>query len=180
MYTKVAASALLMAARYNAFSPADVENLLAGLVEGLIQKDDLAKIQVCLTDASGLEVELQDAITDFMKGDLQDILAGVEILGKVVQELPADLGDCQAMQGDIDRIEKWASVFSDPTTLVRTLLTNIFENFSTISADISKTSTDIAAGDYMNVGEDVADIMVAALGPVPAAEDIESLVITQW
>ena len=178
MHPKVLAVALLATSKLTAFTPEDVEQFLGGLVMGLIQKDDLTKIEQCLTDAGGLESEMEEAIQDFMKGDLSDIIAGVEMVGKIIQELPTDLGDCQSMQADITRIEAWAQIFTNPTQLVETLITNTIANFSDITADISKTSQDIAAGDMYNTGEDIADIMVLELGKVPAMpEDLE---ITQW
>ena len=175
---KIASAVVVALAHYSAFDVHDVEEFLGGMIMGLIQKDDLTKIEQCLTDGEGLEKEVQEAITDFMKGDLQDIMAGVELVGKIIQELPTDLGDCQGMQADIDRIENWAKIFNDPTELVKVLIGNVVQNFATITADITKTSSDIAAADMYNAGIDVADILIAALGPVPAQP--EYLAITQW
>ena len=178
MHPKVLAVIAAVATKYSAFSPEDVEKLIAGLVFGLIAKDDLTKIETCLQDAQGLEAEVQDAITDFMKGDIQDIIAGVELVGKIIQELPTDLGDCKDMQDDLNRIEAWAAIFSDPTLLVKTLIGNVIQNFSAIEGDITKTSQDIASGDMYNTGVDIADIMVLALGAVPAGP--EDIIFTMW
>ena len=82
------------------------------------------------------------------------------------------------MQSDIDRIEVWAQIFNDPTKLITTLLTNIIKNFASITGDVTKASTDIAAADYYDTGVDVSDIMIQALGPVP--EGPETLKVTQW
>ena len=46
------------------------------------------------------------------------------------------------MQGDLDRIEKWAQIFEDPTKLVETLTVNILKNFSKIVKDISNETDD--------------------------------------
>ena len=150
-----------------AISLQDAEEFLGGLIYGLIQKDDLKDIETCLQDATTVEQEINDAIADFMKGDIQSIIQGVELVGKLIQELPTDLQDCQAIQGDLTRIENWASIFSDPSKLVETVTTNLIKNFSKITADITKTSTDIAGAQYYNAGEDIADVMVLTLGAVP-------------
>ena len=178
MNPKVLAATIALVSNYSAFSPADVENFLGGFIFGLIQKDDLSQIQKCLSDAGGLEKEIEEAFTDFAKGDVADIMAGITLVGKIIQELPADLQDCQGMQGDIDRIEKWAAIFSDPSALVKVVTTNVIKNFSALSKDVTQTMSDVGAGKMYNAGEDIADIMVLTVGAVPAGP--KDLTITQW
>ena len=157
----------------------DVENFLAGFIKGMIMVDDLTKIEKCLTDASGLEAELEEAFGDFEKGDITDIMAGIKVMGKVVQELPTDLGDCQDMQGDLNRIETWAAIFKDPTALAKAIQENLFKNLSNVEQDVMKLTADIKTDEMYYAGEDVAEILVNSLGPVPPAMP-ESLPITQW
>jgi hypothetical protein len=57
--------------------PADVENFLAGIIEGLIGNNDLPEIKQCLNDTSTIEKILLLAIADFEKGDIADIIKGV-------------------------------------------------------------------------------------------------------
>ena len=175
---KVFSTIAVLAASEYAITIDQAEQFIGGLIYGLIQKDDLKEIETCLTDADQVEKEVNDAITDFMKGDIADIMAGVELVGKIIQEIPTDLGDCQGMQADIDRIEKWAQIFNDPTKLVTTLATNVIQHFPAITADITKTSQDISGDDMWDAGIDVADILIQALGPVPA--EPETLELTQW
>ena len=40
------------------------------MIFGLIQKDDLPLIQTCLTDAENIDKEINEAVTDFAKGDI--------------------------------------------------------------------------------------------------------------
>ena len=175
---KVLSSLALIYAPQYAINIQEAEELLGGLIYGLIQKDDLSKIEVCLKDATTVEAEVNEAVQDFMKGDVQDILAGITVVGKLIQELPADLGDCQGMQADIARIEKWGEIFTDPTKLMQTVVQNLLTNYTKIFGDITKTSGDIAKADYYSAGTDVADVLVLTLGAVPQLpEDLE---VTQW
>jgi hypothetical protein len=57
--------------------PADIEHLLAGLIEGLIGKNDLPEIKACLNDSSTIETQLVQAIGYFEKGDIADIIKGI-------------------------------------------------------------------------------------------------------
>lgn len=157
----------------------DAEEFVAGMIMGLIQKDDLKNIQQCMTDGDTVEKEITQAVSDIEKGDISDIIAGVQILGTLVQQLPADLQHCKGMQADLARIEKWAEIFKNPTQLIQTLTTNVIKNFGEITGDVSKIGTDFSGQKYEQAGVDVADILVATLGPVPAAQP-EDLQITQW
>jgi hypothetical protein len=151
--------------------PEDVAELIAGVIEGMIGKNDLPAIQQCLTDSSGLEKEISEAIADFEKGDVGDIIAGIQIMVGVVQEFPKDLQDCQGIEGDIKRIEKWAGIFTNPQKLVETLIQNTIKNHSAVMADVSKIQADSAAGKWMATGMDIGDLLVLELGPVPSGSN---------
>merc|ERR1712167_290021 len=150
--------------------PQDVAELIAGVIEGMIGKNDLPEIQKCLTDSAGLEKEIAEAIADFEKGDVGDIIAGIQIMVGVVQEFPQDLQDCEGIQGDIARIEKWAKIFTNPQQLVETLIQNTIKNHSAVMADVGKIQSDASSGNWMSCGMDIGDLLVLELGPVPSAK----------
>ena len=166
-------------AHMTAFNVKDVEQFVAGMVFGLVQEDDLTKIEACMKDAGNLEVDVEEALSDFMKGDIKDIIAGVQVVMRIVEELPADLGECKDMQSDLDKIEAWIAAFTNIQHLIETLTTNLVKNFIDIETDIVKCSEDISVGDMYTAGMDIADLMVKVLGPVPASQP-EYLTITQW
>merc|ERR1712167_398211 len=113
-----------------------------------------------MTDGTSIE----KVITE----DVSDIIKGVTELGQLITQLPTDLQDCKGMQGDISRIEKWAAIFQDPSKLASTVATNVIKNFAEITSDVSKIGTDFSGQKYEAAGEDIADMLVATLGPVPA------------
>ena len=150
------------------------EQFVAGMIYGLIQKDDLPEIEKCLKNGETLEMEITNAISDFSKGDIQDMIKAVQELGQIVKELPQDLDDCKSMDDDIKKIENWAKIFENPVTLVSTLTKNLLANWKDVSADISKVTADYNAAKYYDAGEDVADTIVLAVGPISRAEDIDA------
>ena len=162
---------VMMVSEYYAISILQAEEFVAGILFGLIQKDDLKYIQTCLTDADTVEEQVNDAISDFMKGDISSILAGIEVVGTLLTELPADLKDCEDMQGDLTRISAWVSgLIADPVKLAELLTTNIIRNFAKITGDINSTSADIVKADYYTAGSDIADIVILTLGNIPAED----------
>ena len=148
-------------------APVDVVDFMDGLIFGLLQKEDLPEIQACIQHAPDIAKEITDAVEAFEKGDFADIIAGIGDIGKIIQDLPNDFKDCDSMQGDLKRIEKWGEVFKNPVALIQLLTTNVIKNFSKITQDISSIPTDFNNHQFKNAGEDIADIMVQSIGPVP-------------
>jgi hypothetical protein len=72
-------------------TPEQTAEFVSGIIEGLIGKNDLPEIQKCLKDSGNLDQDIEEAISDFSKGDVPDIIKGVEAVGRIIQELPVDL-----------------------------------------------------------------------------------------
>merc|ERR1712100_242380 len=137
----VAASANTALYQYMVNLP-EAEEFLAGMIEGLIQKDDLKNIQTCLTDGDTVVAEITSAVSDIEKGDVADIIKGVQVLGTLIGQLPDEFQHCKSMDADVQRIENWAKIFQNPSQLIQTLTTNLIKNFGEITGDVSKVSTD--------------------------------------
>jgi len=145
---------------------AGVEDFVAGLMQGLIKHNDLPIIQKCLTNTGSLEAEITNAVSDITKGDIADIIKGVQELGQIVKELPTDLSACKDIASDVKKITAWASIFSEPVKLLPTLAENLIKNYKRVASDASKTSTDFKGAKYEAAGEDVADILIESVGPI--------------
>ena len=78
---KVLATAALLMAKRIGMSVDDTEEFIAGIVDGLVKKDDFKYIKVCLKDATGVEELVEKAVADFEKGDAASILDGVKVIG---------------------------------------------------------------------------------------------------
>ena len=175
-----ATAAALLGADLQLRNGADnAEEFIAGMIFGLIQKDDLSNIQACLTDADSLEKQIEEAVADLSKGDFNDLVAGAKILMQIISELPTDLKNCQAIQGDINRIVSWANKFSDPAVFIETVTKNVLAHFSAITSDITKATSDFNGAKFYDAGNDVADVLVQTLGQVPEVAP-ETLTITNW
>ena len=178
MHPKVLAVAAVVISQKAAFPIEDVEAFLGGLVNGLVQEDHFTNIHNCLVDAQKVDEEITEAIGDFAKKDIQDIVAGVKVLGGLIQELPDDLNTCEAMQPDLKRIEAWATIFKQPKELVARLISNLMHNYQKIITDAQDMTTQVAQKNFKQVGTDAADILVQTLGVVP--QDPESIQYTAW
>ena len=164
-------AAAILATKYS-MSLEGTEEFVAGLLYGMIQKDDLPQIQNCLTNAESLEVEITNAVSDISKGDFQDILKAVQEVGEIVKEVPSDLADCEGMSDDLAKLEAWAAIFTNPAKLVSTLTKNLLANWKQVSADITTTNSDWGNAKYYEAGQDVADVIILSVGPISEGEDV--------
>ena len=176
---KVLSSLAVFAGAQYGIEVKQVEELLGGLIYGLIQKDDLKYIETCMTDSDHVVAQINEAVGDFMKEDVQDIIAGVQVLATLAAELPDDFNDCKAMEADATKISNWAKgLAANPGATAAMVATNVIKNISGILDDINKSSSDIASGDYYTAGQDIADVVILTVGAIP--EDPESIQSTMW
>merc|ERR1719454_2303887 len=139
-----------------------VEEFVAGVVEGFVHKNDLKEIEACLTDADTLEGEIEAIVKDLSTLDITHIIDAVKKIVTLVQQIPDDLKNCEGIQGDITKITTWASSI-DPTKIP----TNVIEHLTPIVKDVQTITTDFQTNKYLDAGEQVADIAIEVLGPIP-------------
>ena len=87
----------------------NAEQFVAGVIEGLIQKDDLPELQKCLSNTETVQTEVTKIVNELSKGDLTDVIQGVKDAIALISELPEDLVDCKDIQDDVTKITNWAS-----------------------------------------------------------------------
>jgi hypothetical protein len=155
----------------NADAKADAKEaaeIIAGLMMGVVQSDDLAAIEACMQDGSNVLPEIQEAVSDFEKGGVTNYVKGFEAVVKISKVLPADLKDCKAISGDLERMEKWAAQFKHPWTVGEKILKNTVEHFTEVKNNVEKAVTDYKGAQYYNFGEMIGDTMIVLVGPAPA------------
>ena len=142
-----------------------VEEFIAGFIDKLVNKQDLPELQKCLKDTDKVTLEVNEIINDFMKGDMADIIKGVEEAITLVKELPTDLAECKDIQGDVTKITAWISQFATPSGLAH-IAENVLANWSGIQTDIGTIVTDVQTDKFMDAGEETGDILELALGKI--------------
>merc|ERR1711967_72900 len=115
-----------------------------------------------MKNADTVAVEVKKIVSEMSAGTLDAIIKGVQDLSTLIQELPTDLSDCDNIQGDVTKIEKWAEQFVSPTGLTK-IVENVMANWSSIQ-------TDIQGSKYKDAGEQTADIITLAAGKIDYAK----------
>ena len=92
--------------------------------------------------------------------DISDLISGFTELIKVVSALPTEIKTCEAIQGDITRIENWAKIFENPTAVIETVTKNLIVHYGAVTKDIAVINTDLTASKYEPAGEVMADLAI--------------------
>ena len=165
-----AAQLLVATAAYHAnINLQEVEQFLAGFIDHLVYKQDLPELQKCLTDGDVVVKDVNDIINDFMKGDLADIVKGVEAAIALVKALPTDLAECKNVEDDVKKITTWISQAATPSGLAH-IAENVMANWSNIQTDIGTITTDVQTDKFEDAGEQTGDILELALGKIQYSE----------
>ena len=135
-----------------------MNEFINGLFLGLIQKDDLANIQTCMkgVDVTTLTQELQTSLVDFKEMNVGTIVAGAKVVGKIIQKIQTDLGECEAMAADVAKIKAWANIFNDQEKLNELLMKNTEHYMDLLSHYIPYTEVAYESKDYKDVGVGIA------------------------
>lgn len=64
--------------------PKLVAQFVGGFIKGIVHEDHFKEIDACLQNGPILGQEVMEAVNDFKKKDFSDILAGVQVMGKVI------------------------------------------------------------------------------------------------
>merc|ERR1712038_310035 len=91
-----------------------IPDFVAGFVYGMTGDNNLTEIEACFQGGELMEQEIKTGGTDYdIQAALQFALAATQI--------PVALNTCKGMTDDIQAIEDWASVFTNPTELAAKL-----------------------------------------------------------
>lgn len=151
-----------------------ITNLVTGLLDGLVQDNDFDKIKPCLKDAEIIEQDVDEAITDFKKKDITDIIAGVSALGKMIATVETDFTDCKGMGPDLQRIKAWSAIFKNPIKLFQTVFSNSLMHINELHTDIGNIISDAETQKFHDLGEQIAALLVTAIGPIPKLEELDT------
>lgn len=148
-------------------TPADIEALLAGLVEGWLDENKLTEIQACATDAAKEAPLLEKAIKDLESGD---VAGAVTELKQIVADAPTILSNCKSMDDDIAALKAWEANFNSVDKLEALVEKNIKASPVKVAKDVASIQSDFKAQKFQDVGKDAADLLTIALGPVHPAQ----------
>ena len=146
----------------NAISAMGVIDIIAGIVDGVIHKNDLAEFQKCITDAESLSPILDAMVDDFKEHDLAGYSEAMMEAQQLIMALPAKVETCEAVHDDLVKLGQWAQIFIEPATFIKVVSKNLVWNYVTIHTDINEAITDFDTQQYFDFGEKIGEVLVIA------------------
>ena len=138
--------------------------MLAGIVFGVIDKNNATEIETCLQDGKG-EAELAyDAFTHIEQGTKEELVTGFSELASVVEALPATLTQCKSIASDVAELQSWAAaVLEVPTAdLQATIKANCLSHAVALTLDVRKSRKLWVAEEYFQFGAELGTMLVIA------------------
>ena len=142
-------------------------DFIAGFMYGMTGVNHLTEIEACY---QGGQQIVTDAHTAWVEGTSGDWFKAIRDAGTAWNEIGSAMTTCQGMDEDVASIEEWATIFTEPTKLSKTVGKNWLLHGRTIKADIAKEEADWSSGDYFNAGVDTAMALTEAVGPIANEE----------
>ena len=136
----------------------DVEQLVEGLLIGSFGDEAKAAVE-CLEDGEEIILDIEKAIKEFEQGGLTHITQGLKFIGEALEELPKELGECEAAEGLFDEFEHIVEEFKNPSQLAVHFAKEILWHGKTITKDVKNAQTHFKAGEYEPAGEDIGAIV---------------------
>merc|ERR1712242_645193 len=125
-------------------------DFIAGFMYGMTGVNHLTEIEACY---QGGQQIVTDAHTAWVEGTSGDWFKAIRDAGTAWNEIGSAMTTCQGMDEDVAAIEEWATIFTEPTKLSKTVGKNWLLHGRTIKA-----------------GVDTAMALTEAVGPIANEE----------
>ena len=148
-----------------------VQRFTQGLVFKLCNKDHLMEIKKCGKDVQAALPHVVNAVDDFKKKDLGDILKGIGEIGQLLVGFDKDFTDCTGMSDDWHRIQQWSAIFKDPKGLGDKVMDAFLHKYDAVMPDINDIITESESDHPLILGRKVGNLLVDVLGTIPMSEE---------
>ena len=147
-----------------AFNGSDVIRVFAGLMDGIIHKDNLNYLLGCMSGTDALVNDVLNAVKHFKEGGTIGIGEGIMDIGQFLKDLPPTCSNCGGIPEDFAKLGQFFAIFGNPKLLSERLTYNLFWYWAEINGDIQTAIKDWDSGDYYGFGDKVGEALAMAIG----------------
>lgn len=136
--------------------------MLAGVVYGIIDKNNETEIETCLLDGEDEAIAVFGVFEDYRHGRW---IEGSRAMEQVVAALPTLKLACSkaTLEADVLSLEAWATFFEGPTADVESQIKkNVLRHSLALTKDLHTAEGYWNAGEYFKFGEEVGIMTVIA------------------
>ena len=131
-----------------AISAEGVIEIIAGIINGVIEKNDLQEIEACITNVDDMTINIERAIEGFEEGDAVGILEGLMEIEQFVLKIPPTLKGCVAIQDDINTFLAWGAIILDPLFFIETVSKNLVLHIFQVKKEVQVIINDYNTEQY--------------------------------
>jgi hypothetical protein len=152
----------------------DVPKFLAGFIYEMTGDNHLTEIEACAQGTELMGKEIESGIADIQHGGKDADMQAVLEFALVALQIPQALHTCEATKEDLAALKNWASIFADTELLMKRVSKNVAIHHHAFQDDVSVLKQDAAAGLWFTTGEDLADLLTLAIGPIkPESNELQ-------
>ena len=179
----VLAASLMMISGTQAWTPrnltiVDSVSLFAGLMNGIVQEDNLDYLIGCVNGTENLVESYERMIYHFSWPTPTNIIKGIEDLRRIVlEEMPPAVVNCVQTPYDFVKLYNFFAILGNSTLLTQRVTYNFIWHYSKIMGHLNKASLYWDQGDFFMCGTELGFAVVDAIGdhkskkiPVPFFE----------
>ena len=151
MKTSPLVAALLVSgttANYTPTGPTKIEQIVGGMLKGALDAEGFNDIIKCVGDGEQVFEDAYTAIQDFEKKDTEDVIAGLEEVGKMLLVVKKGMSDCSSIKADWKKLEAMAVIFANPTSLAYHVGKDLLVNGRDIFHEVDTSITDYKAQNW--------------------------------
>ena len=122
---------------------------------GAVKAEGLENMDKCFSGPVPIIDAVQDAIVDFKKKDVDDVIHGLQEIGLAVTLLASEIQNCEGVVADWGKLEKMAAVFTSPASFAMHVGKDILLNGQDIYHQIEDAEQNYKNQQYEPFGEDI-------------------------
>ena len=130
----------------------DVEQLFLGVLSGIGDEANVTAILPCIQDSVSIGTDLEGAIKDFMSEDLDDVKAGLKLLGEAIETLPDAMTQCGLAGAQTEKLYELLKSFNSPLSFAYHVGKDLIVNGVQIYHDVENLIAAYHAVNWEQVG----------------------------
>ena len=146
---------------------------VGGFLDGMVGDNHLDELYTCEHDVDAIVKSVDTLLRLFEEKKYDELWSFFKSFPTTMM---ISLKECSTIGDDVKAIEEWSKIFDDKTKLIETVTEHMLIHKKKIKSDIKAAKTDWNSGNFYQAGEDAADLLTLALGPI---EKEQNLVATQ-
>ena len=128
--------------------------------------------ETCFSNGEAMFLTIADAVKDLCEGTEESTQAGIQLIGKVIQEASKELIDCEEAMGDFEALIQKAKSFSHPEAFAYSAGNNIIINHIEVTEEIRDAMDEWEEPEYFESGFKLGEALAQAF-PVGSSVSIE-------